>query len=96
MSSTVLPTSAGATGENLVGFMTDKSAMAVATGIPAIQDRESAEKTTLFALMQGPNGLTMQFRKHYDAADGIVYGTVEMLVGKQVLDAARLARLISA
>ena len=46
--------------------------------------------------MQAPNGLTMQFRKHTDAASGAVFGTVELLIGRQVCDATRLARLISA
>lgn len=96
MSSNVLATSAGATGENLVGFITDKSAMAVATGLPAIQDPETTALVQMVETMQAPNGLTMQFRKHTDPASGAVFGTVELLIGRQVCDATRLARLISA
>ena len=96
MSSNVLAASTPATGENLVGFITDKSAMAVATGLPAIQDPESTALVQLVTTMQGPNGLTMQFRKHTDPASGAVFGTVELLIGRQVCDATRLARLISA
>ena len=33
--------------------------------------------------------------KHTDAASGAVFGTVELLIGRQVCDATRLARLIS-
>jgi hypothetical protein len=97
MSSNVLATSAGAVGvENLVGFITDKSAMAVATGLPAIQDPESTALVQMVETMQAPNGLTMQFRKHTDPASGAVFGTVELLIGRQVCDATRLARLVSA
>jgi len=96
MSSNVLATSTGATGENLVGFITDKSAMAVACGLPAIQDLESTQLVSMVEQIQGPNGLSMQFRKHTDPASGAVFGTVELLIGRQVCDASRLARLISA
>lgn len=97
MSSNVLASSAPATGlENLVGFITDKSALAVATGLPAIQDLESTQMVSMVEQIQGPNGLAMQFRKHTDAASGAVFGTVELLIGRSVCDATRLARLVSA
>lgn len=97
LSSNVLATAAPAVGaENLVGFITDKSALAIATAVPAISDDESANQVITTALMQADNGLTMQFRKHYNPATGAVYGTVEMLTGAIACDTSRLGRLASA
>jgi len=94
MSSSVLASSAPAGAEDLVGFITDKSALAIHTGIPAIQDPESAALIQMVTTMQAENGLTMQFRKHTDPANGAVYGTAEILIGAAVGDANRLARLL--
>lgn len=97
MSSNTLASSAGAVGlENLTGFITDKSAMAVATGLPEIPDDESANMIMMITQMQAENGLTMQFRKHMQAATGDVFGTVEILTGVGVCDATRLLRIRSA
>ena len=96
LSSNTLASSAGVAGENLVGFFTDKSALAVATGIPEDPDPETSNLTTFKAIMTGPNGLTMQFRKHTSPANGQVFGTVEMYQGAGVMDATRLVRQVSA
>jgi len=96
MHSNVLASSTGATTENLVGFATDKSAIGVGTALPAIQDTESASRNSVIETIQGPNGIAMQFRKHTDPATGIVWGTVENVIGAAVMDETRLIRLTSA
>ena len=96
LSSNTLGTSAGAVGaENLVGFITDRSALAVACSIPAINDEE-ANNVSFITQFQGDNGMTVQFRKHYNAATGAVFGTCEVLLGATMASGARMQRLISA
>jgi uncharacterized protein (DUF924 family) len=96
LSSNVLATSAGAVGaENLVGFITDRSALAVACSVPAIQDDEAVSMTTFVTQFAADNGMVIQFRKHYNPATGVVYGTCEVLMGATVAG-TRLQRLISA
>ncbi len=96
MSSNTLAASTGATGENLVGFITDQAAIAVGTALPAIQDEESTSRNSIIETIQGPNGLAMQFRKHTDPATGIVWGSVENVIGAAVMDETRLTRIKSA
>ncbi len=67
----------------------------VACSIPAINDDE-ANNVSFITQFQGDNGMTVQFRKHYNAATGAVFGTCEVLLGATMASGARMQRLISA
>jgi hypothetical protein len=92
MSSSLLKSSTPGTGENLVGFYTDSSAIGLAMGTPAYNGGGDVEVATV----QDESGIGLQLRRHYSRATGSWYLNAVMLFGTAVTRAAGLKRLTSA
>jgi hypothetical protein len=93
MSSSLLKTSTPAVGaENLVGFITDSSAMGIAMGTPEYNGGGDVEVATV----QDESGIGLQLRRHYSRATGSIYLNAVMLFGTEVTRATGLQRLVSA
>lgn len=81
--------------ENLVGFITDGSAMGVALGVPAFTG--SSDGGVEVATSVDPNtGIGIQLRRHYDRATGGWYLNAVILYGNAVVRTESLTRLVSA
>ena len=80
--------------ENLVGFITDGSAMGVGLGVPAFTG--SADGGVEVATSVDPNtGIGIQLRRHYDRATGGWYLNAVILYGNAVVRTESLTRLVS-
>jgi len=92
MSSSLLKTSAPAGGaENLVGFYTDSSALALAMGTPAFTGGGDVEVATV----TDESGIGLQLRRHYSRATGSWFLNAVMLFGTEVTRADGLTLLAS-
>jgi hypothetical protein len=96
MGSTVIKDITGtASTENLVGFITDGSAMGVALGVPAFTG--ASDGGVEVATSVDPNtGIGIQLRRHYDRATGGWYLNAVILYGNAVIRTESLTRLVSA
>jgi hypothetical protein len=92
MSSSLLKSSTPASGENLVGFITDSSALALAMGTPEYNGGGDVEVATV----TDESGIGLQLRRHYSRATGSIYLNAVMLFGSEVTRATGLQRLVSA
>lgn len=94
--STVIKNISGtASTENLVGFITDSSAMGVGLGVPAFTG--SADGGVEVATSVDENtGIGIQLRRHYDRATGGWYLNAVILYGNAVVRTESLTRLVSA
>ena len=94
--STVIKNITGtASTENVVGFITDASAMGVGLGVPAFTG--SADGGVEVATSVDPNtGIGIQLRRHYDRATGGWYLNAVILYGNAVVRTESLTRLVSA
>lgn len=90
--SQVLP----ANGENLVGFITDKSGIAVAMAPPPVPAGNAAMIVDSAVATDPETGITIQVRQHYNPGPGEVYINYETLFGKSVGQSNGLKRLVSA
>lgn len=89
--SSVLP----ANGQNLVGFITDGSAMAVATGV--LKPHEEQQRSGFFTTATDEaTGLTLGVRGYYDQEVGEYKITYEIIYGKAAGQTGALLRLASA
>lgn len=92
MSSSLLKTSTPAAGaENLVGFITDSSALALAMGTPEYNGGGDVEVATV----TDESGIGLQLRRHYSRATGSIYLNAVMLFGSEVTRADGLTLLAS-
>lgn len=92
MSSSLIKSSTPAAGaENLVGFYTDSSAMAIAMGTPAYTGGGDVEVATV----QDESGIGLQLRRHYSRTDGSWYLNAVMLFGSEITRATGLELLAS-
>ena len=81
--------------ENVIGFITDSSAMGVALGVPAFTG--SADGGVEVTTSVDPNtGIGIQLRRHYDRATGGWYLNAVILYGNAVVRTESLTRLVSA
>ncbi len=96
MGSTVIKDITGTAGtENLVGFITDGSAMGVALGVPAFTG--ASDGGVEVSTSVDPNtGIGVQLRRHYDRATGGWYLNSVILYGNAVIRTESLTRLVSA
>ena len=79
--------------ENLGGFITDGSAIAVGVAPMRVQDNN----TTFSEFVTDPiSGLTLGYREFYDDATGTKFGTFEAVYGAIVARGATAARIITA
>ena len=79
--------------ENMIGFITDGTAMGVGLGVPAFtgQNDGGVEVTTSV----DPNtGIGLQLRRHYDAGTGRWYLNAVILYGNAVVRTESLTRLV--
>jgi len=82
-------------GENLGGFVTDRSGIAVAGAV--LQPGDGWENVIDWATATDPvTGLTIGIRQHYDPAKGDSYYTIEVVYGRSVARAASLKRITTA
>ena len=80
--------------ENLVGYITDKSGIAVASGL--IYPQDGSENTVDYQVITDPaTGLSLMQRAHYAGATGTLYVTHECMFGASVGQAAGLDRITS-
>jgi len=92
LKSSLLKASAGAVGaENLVGFYTDSSALALAMGTPAFNGQGDVE----IATVMDESGVGLQLRRHYIRATGQWALNAVMLFGTEVTRADGLTLLAS-
>lgn len=94
MSSSLIKTSTPGTGENLVGFITDNTALGLAMGTPLFNGQ--ADGGVEVATVQDQSGVGLQLRRHYSRSTGRWYLNAVMLFGTQVLRDTALFRLTSA
>ena len=87
--STIIPDNS----ENLKGFITDGTALAVATAV--VNPGIGSEMVIDHAVATDPTGFSVGVRKHYDPETGKTYMTVEILMGVSVGRAAGLQRIMS-
>ena len=92
MKSSLFKSSTPATGENVVGFYTDSSALGLAMGTPAYTGEGDVDVATVM----DESGIGLQLRRHYDRATGGWYLNAVMLFGTEVLRSAGLKLLTSA
>ena len=92
LKSSLFKSSTPATGENVVGFYTDSSALGLAMGVPAYTGEGDVEVATVM----DESGVGLQLRRHYDRATGGWYLNAVMLFGTEVLRSAGLKLLTSA
>ena len=81
--------------ENVVGFITDGSAMGVGLGVPAFTGSADGgvEVTTS---VDEASGIGIQLRRHYSRSDGRWYLNAVILYGNKVVRTESLTRLVSA
>ena len=91
MKSSLFKSSTPATGENVVGFYTDSSALGLAMGTPAYTGEGDVDVATVM----DESGIGLQLRRHYDRATGGWYLNAVMLFGTEVLRSAGLKLLTS-
>jgi len=96
MGSTVIKNVTGtASTENLVGFITDGTAMGMGLGIPKFTG--SSDGGVEVATSVDPKtGIGIQLRRHYSRSTGRWYLNAVILYGMAVLRSASLTRLVSA
>ena len=82
-----------AASENLVGFYTDKSAMAIATGIPPVPAGIGYEVANV---VDDKTGLTLQLMRHTQLSTGNVMLNAVLAYGRGVARVGGLTRLVSA
>ncbi len=91
LKSSLFKSSTPATGENVVGFYTDSSALGLAMGTPAYTGEGDVDVATVM----DESGIGLQLRRHYDRATGGWYLNAVMLFGTEVLRADGLQLLTS-
>lgn len=91
LKSSLFKSSTPATGENVVGFYTDSSALGLAMGTPAYTGEGDVDVATVM----DESGIGLQLRRHYDRATGGWYLNAVMLFGTEVLRASGLKLLTS-
>jgi hypothetical protein len=91
LKSSLFKSSTPATGENVVGFYTDSSALGLAMGTPAYTGEGDVDVATVM----DESGVGLQLRRHYDRATGGWYLNAVMLFGTEVLRSAGLKLLTS-
>ena len=91
LKSSLFKSSVPATGENVVGFYTDSSALGLAMGTPAYTGEGDVDVATVM----DESGIGLQLRRHYDRATGGWYLNAVMLFGTEVLRSAGLKLLTS-
>ena len=91
LKSSLFKSSTPATGENVVGFYTDSSALGLAMGTPAYTGEGDVDVATVM----DESGIGLQLRRHYDRATGGWYLNAVMLFGTEVLRSAGLKLLTS-
>jgi hypothetical protein len=83
-----------ANGENLVGFATHPSAMAVA--IRPLKPQAPSEYLETRVISDEKTGISLGYRRHYSAAKGTHFCTFEAVYGAVAAVPAALARLVTA
>lgn len=91
LKSSLFKSSTPATGENVVGFYTDSSALGLAMGVPAYTGEGDVEVATVM----DESGVGLQLRRHYSRETGRWYLNAVMLFGTEVLRSAGLKLLTS-
>ena len=91
LKSSLFKSSVPATGESVVGFYTDSSALGLAMGTPAYTGEGDVDVATVM----DESGIGLQLRRHYDRATGGWYLNAVMLFGTEVLRSAGLKLLTS-
>ncbi len=91
LSSSIFKASTPATGENVIGFYTDSSALGLAMGTPAYTGEGDVDVATVM----DESGIGLQLRRHYDRATGGWYLNAVMLFGTEILRADGLQLLTS-
>ena len=81
--------------ENVVGFITDGSAMGVGLGVPAFTGSADGGVEVATSVDDG-SGIGIQLRRHYDRATGGWYLNAVILYGNAVVRTESLTRLVSA
>ncbi len=81
--------------ENVVGFITDGSAMGVGLGVPAFTGSSDGGVEVATSVDEG-SGIGLQLRRHYDRATGGWYLNAVILYGNAVVRTEALTRLVSA
>jgi len=96
MGSTVIKNISGtASTENLVGFITDGSAMGVGLGTPAFTG-SSDGGVEVATSIDPKTGIGIQLRRHYSRPTGRWYLNAVILYGTAVVRSGSLVRLVSA
>ena len=80
--------------ENVVGFITDGSAMGVGLGVPAFTGSADGGVEVATSVDEG-SGIGLQLRRHYDRATGGWYLNAVILYGNAVVRTEALTRLVS-
>ena len=80
--------------ENLIGFITDSTAMGVGLGIPAFTG--SGQPVEVATSVDPNTGIGIQLRRHYDPSTGRWYLNAVILYGNKVIRTESLTRLVSA
>jgi hypothetical protein len=92
--STVLNDISGtASSENLVGFITDGTAMGIAVGMPAIANDRDYEVANAYDPV---TKVGIQLRRHVQRSTGRTFLNAIMLYGRGITRSASLTRLVSA
>lgn len=81
--------------ENVVGFITDGSAMGVGLGTPAFTGSSDGGVEVSTSIDEA-SGIGIQLRRHYDRATGGWYLNAVILYGNAVVRTESLTRLVSA
>tara|TARA_R100000808_G_C2149423_1_gene157823 strand:- start:107 stop:1015 length:909 start_codon:yes stop_codon:yes gene_type:complete len=96
MGSTVIKNISGTPStENLVGFVTDGTAMGVGLGTPAWTGQADGG-VEVATVVDDKTGIGLQLRRHYNRAQGKWYLNAVILYGNAVVRSASLIRLVSA
>lgn len=82
-----------AASENLVGFITDGTAMGICVGIPSVEAGKGYEVANA---IDPDTGVGIQLRRHVQLSTGRVYLNAIMLYGRNIVRAGSLTRLVSA
>lgn len=80
--------------ENLIGFITDGTAMGVGLGVPAFTG--SGQPVEVATSIDEASGIGIQLRRHYSFSTGRWYLNAVVLYGNQVIRTESLTRLVSA
>jgi len=81
--------------ENVIGFITDGSAMGVGLGVPSFTGSADGGVEVATSVDDG-SGIGIQLRRHYDRATGGWYLNAVILYGNAVVRTESLTRLVSA